>query len=131
MNCPKCGTQLETNYIKCPVCGARIGRLCPSCKGYNLITSKTCSSCGETLLKVCPSCQCVNLPTSKLCRKCGADLERKKNVIPEENIETVVYNANYSGLASAQKIVLEAISNPNIKIISLFNSKFRIFHKYL
>ena len=119
MNCPKCGTQLETNYIKCPVCGARIGRLCPSCKGYNLITSKTCSACGETLLKVCPSCQSVNLPSSKLCRKCGADLESKKIVIPEENIETVVYNANYSGLASAQKIVLEAISNPNIKIISL------------
>ena len=61
MNCPKCGSQLDKHTIKCQICGARIGRFCPVCKEYNLITNKNCTSCGEVLLKICPKCKSINL----------------------------------------------------------------------
>lgn len=116
MNCPKCGSLLEKNTVKCPVCGAKIGRYCPKCKEYNLITNKNCTSCGEVLLKTCPNCKSVNLPVAKICRKCGNTLDIPKQ---EQPIEEIVYNANYYSLANAKKTIMEAITAENIKIISI------------
>ncbi len=121
MNCPKCNVELEENVIKCPACGTRIGRLCPACKSYNLITSKVCSSCGEVLLKICPKCNSINFPSSKLCRKCGAELEDSKKIQEQfkQQQEPLEYNANYHTLASAQETIMASIKAQNIKVISV------------
>ena len=123
MKCPKCNTQLEDKTIKCPVCGTRIGRLCPVCKNYNIITSKVCSSCGEVLLKLCPNCKSINLPTSKLCRKCGVELDNnlndKNNESLREDNESFTYQANYYSMDNAEKTIIDSINAKNIKIVSV------------
>lgn len=119
MNCPKCGSQLDKHAIKCQICGARIGRFCPVCKEYNLITNKTCTSCGEVLLKVCPKCKSINLPASKLCRKCGAELDVKVEQPETPSFQETVYNANYCSLTGAKDTIMEAIAASNIKIVSI------------
>ena len=121
MKCPKCNAQLENNTIKCPVCGTRIGRLCPTCKTYNLITNRICESCGEELLKICPKCNAINLPTSSLCRKCGSNLINNNQVQNDTELETeaVKYNANYYSFAAAQDAIITAIEAQNIKVVSV------------
>ena len=120
MNCPKCGSQLDKHTIKCQICGARIGRFCPVCKEYNLITNKNCTSCGEVLLKICPKCKSINLPAAKLCRKCGADIDIKKEIQKDEQqIQDTVYSANYYSLTGAKDTIMSAIKTSNIKIISI------------
>ena len=121
MKCPKCNAQLENNTIKCPVCSTRIGRLCPTCKTYNLITNRICESCGEELLKICPKCNAINLPTSSLCRKCGSNLGNNNQLQNNTVLETeaVKYNANYYSFSAAQDAIITAIEAQNIKVISV------------
>jgi len=116
MNCPKCNKELDNNSIKCPQCGTRIGRLCPTCKAYNLITSQNCTNCNETLLKVCPDCKSMNLPSSTICRKCGTSLDTIK---PNNTSQISSYEANYHTLATAKDNIMSSIKAENIKIISI------------
>src|SRR5574344_582035 len=124
MKCPKCKKELAENIIKCPNCGIKIGRLCPNCNAYNLITNTTCISCGETLLKVCSKCHSINLPNATNCRKCGTELISKQERSKEEEIiekqeQTLKYNANYYNLDNAKDVLITAINDNQIKIISI------------
>ena len=115
MNCPKCNVKLENEVIKCPSCGTRIGRLCPECKSYNLITSKICSTCQNVLLKICPECKSINHSNATICRKCGSALDVK---ISSEDI-SFEYSANYCTLSVAKDTIMDSIKADNIKVISI------------
>lgn len=119
MKCPRCNAQLENNAIKCPVCGTRIGRLCPTCKTYNLITNTSCENCGEELLKICSKCGAINLPTSAMCRKCGSSLNSVPNIVEENISEDIKYSANYYTFSAAQDAIITSIQAQNIKVVSV------------
>lgn len=54
-------------------------KICPSCHGNIISTSKFCNLCGENLtLKVitCHSCQSENEESSKFCSSCGTSLHK-------------------------------------------------------
>ncbi|MGA3602920.1 SPFH domain-containing protein [Lysinibacillus agricola] len=54
-------------------------KICPSCHGNILSTSKFCNLCGENLVRqiiTCHSCQSENEESSKFCSSCGISLHK-------------------------------------------------------
>ncbi len=47
LKCPKCGYQ--GNSLFCPMCGSRMGRVCPKCGNVEESTHEFCSKCGTRL----------------------------------------------------------------------------------
>lgn len=135
MICPKCKKEIDDNSIKCPECGARVGRICPNCKTHNVISAMKCKNCNYVLLKSCPNCGATNTAKAKTCRRCGAELDVKKKVAPQQTQSQTVsntqdspraiiesmpkYEAIYSTQQVAQQKLKEAILDENKKIIAI------------
>ena len=96
MICPKCKKEIDDNSIKCPECGARVGRICPNCKTHNVISAMKCKNCNYVLLKSCPNCGATNTAKAKTCRRCGAELDVKKKVAPQQTQSQTVSNTQDS-----------------------------------
>lgn len=135
MICPKCKKEINDNSVKCPECGARVGRICPNCKTYNVINAMKCTNCNYVLLKTCPNCGATNTAKALTCRRCGAEFDIKKKTIanspqkisapnPKNSASSIVeslpkYEAIYSSQQEAQQKMKLAILDDDIKIIGI------------
>ena len=73
--CPKCKNKVDSNELRCNVCGMRLNVVCPKCGSLNHFGDTVCSKCGNVLLKYCSKCGSSNLSDSTVCRKCNNPLE--------------------------------------------------------
>ena len=127
MLCPQCKTEISDDSLKCPICGARVGRLCPNCKTHNLLTAHQCKKCNYVLLKICPNCGAANTSKATECRRCGADISKKiaehsqPNNKPKNSIIDAVpkYEAVYYSQQKAKDKLKECVTNPDIKVVSI------------
>lgn len=129
MICPKCKKEIDDNSIKCPECGAKVGRLCPNCKTHNIISAMKCKNCNYVLLKTCPNCGATNTSKAATCRRCGAEFESKKKApapapvssnVHDSLVESMPkYEAIYLTQQSAQEKMKEAILDDNVKIVAI------------
>lgn len=112
MQCPKCKTELESNALKCNVCGTRVASVCKNCGYINPITAIECSNCNNTLLRICPECNSANLPEAEACRKCGKDFKLT-------TIEPPKYNAEKNSQQKVKSDLIQAIKQGGISVITL------------
>lgn len=132
MICPKCKKEIDDNSVKCPECGAKVGRICPNCKAHNVINAMKCKNCNYVLLKTCSNCGATNTAKALTCRRCGAEFDIKKKSpstpVPQVTAssvhETLVesmpkYEAIYSTQQAAQEKMKDAILNENVKVIAI------------
>lgn len=89
MICPKCGSKISDNTLRCANCGVKVQMHCPQCNQLNLFGAKFCSSCGLELIKFCPVCKTANLGNALKCRKCGESFlqDMIKNTKPISDME--------------------------------------------
>ena len=95
MTCPKCGREVDDQWVFCSYCGESMALVCPSCTVLNPADALFCHDCGERLAsraappspwralnqqrqtpsQTCPRCRTVNEPGSAYCYSCGLPLE--------------------------------------------------------
>lgn len=133
MYCPRCGSEVKNNSLRCDYCGVKINMVCPACQSLTPFGKKDCVSCGFKLMKHCPYCNCVNLSTSETCRKCGGSLvenqlpvvqeyfeeqlveekpiEEKKEVVREKRVVNQFYQAAVETSVNEPEIKEEVLEN--------------------
>jgi ribosomal protein L40E/tetratricopeptide (TPR) repeat protein len=125
MKCPVCKNNIAHDALKCPYCKTRTGILCTSCKHVNPVGQLKCTQCGQELLKICKKCNGVNFPTALKCRKCGADFGEsgnKKNKPPQKD-NSLIFTPKFYSFKDGLEILTNALSNKNIKIVSITGEK--------
>lgn len=73
-HCPKCGSDIPDDALKCGVCGYEAMRICPGCKASVPPKFKFCPECGQVLSKFCPNCHTAIEGSQKFCPQCGEKL---------------------------------------------------------
>ena len=116
MLCPRCKKDIEDNSLTCKFCKTKIRTACKVCGTYNLLTSTHCSKCNETLLKICTECGAANLPKAEACRRCGIEFVSKE---AQEDFLQSFGNEKMNSQQQAKAKLLEAIKNPDLRIITL------------
>lgn len=126
MLCPQCKTEISDESLKCPNCGAKVGRVCPNCKAHNPLTAHKCKNCDFVLLKMCPNCGATNMSKSTTCRRCGASLVAKdsdsQSEVPKKSAVVDVmpkYEAVYYSQQKAKDKLKENVLDDNIRVISI------------
>ena len=84
--CPKCKNKVESNELRCNVCGLRLQVVCPNCDTLNNFGNTICSGCGSVLLKYCSHCGSANLSDAVTCRKCNHTLENSQVEVKKHDL---------------------------------------------
>ena len=84
--CPKCGTKLATDMVRCPGCGMHVSSMfkleCPNCKEKNEVSATSCKKCGTEFVSkkeaeyrppsyICPLCRYRANYYMLQCPSCG------------------------------------------------------------
>ena len=90
--CPKCKNKVDSNELRCSVCGMRLNVVCPKCGSLNNFGNTVCSECGNVLLKYCGNCGSANLSDATVCRKCNTPLENSSASVKNHNLVKFIEN---------------------------------------
>ena len=113
MYCPRCGSEIRNNALRCDVCGVKVNMICPSCNSLNPFGIENCLSCGAALLKYCRNCNSANMATAEFCRKCAASfvIEKQPQIAPveqkmiEPTVQEVIGEKAVEPVVDVQKII--------------------------
>lgn len=107
MICPKCKTNVDDNYERCPNCDVLLKYPCPKCSTLNRINNRFCQNCKTELIVFCPKCNSANFAIQKNCRKCSTRLPNSIQR-PKLTIKQKIYNY---------------LNDKNIKIIGICSNE--------